>query len=64
MYVKECGKESLLCKVWMSVFCNIVLYELMGFYIEEKEIVYRGGVDIFVVNMKKEILKGVMVWIN
>ena len=59
-YAKECGKESLLCKVRMSVFRNIALYESMGFYIEEKEIVHRGGVDIPVVNMKKEILKGVM----
>ena len=59
-YAKECGKESLLCKVRMSVFRNIALYESIGFYIEEKEIVHRDGVDIPVVNMKKEILKGVM----
>ncbi|MDW4507679.1 GNAT family N-acetyltransferase [Priestia megaterium] len=59
-YAKECGKESLLCKVRMSVFRNIALYESIGFYIEQKEIVHRDGVDIPVVNMKKEILKGVM----
>lgn len=59
-YAKECGKESLLCKVRMSVSRNIALYESIGFYIEEKEMVHRGGVDIPVVNMKKEILKGVM----
>ncbi|MCU7707857.1 GNAT family N-acetyltransferase [Priestia sp. JV24] len=59
-YAKECGKKSLSCKVRMSVSRNIALYESMGFYIEEKEIVHRGGVDIPVVNMKKEILKGVM----
>ncbi|MGB3891325.1 GNAT family N-acetyltransferase [Priestia megaterium] len=59
-YAKEYGKESLLCKVRMSVFRNIALYESIGFYIEQKEIVHRDGVDIPVVNMKKEILKGVM----
>ncbi|MGG0034018.1 GNAT family N-acetyltransferase [Priestia megaterium] len=59
-YAKECGKESLLCKVRMSVFRNIALYKSIGFYIEQKEIVHRDGVDIPVVNMKKEILKGVM----
>jgi len=59
-YAKECGKVSLSCKVRMSVSRNIALYESMGFYIEEKEIVHRRGVDIPVVNMKKEILKGVM----
>lgn len=59
-YAKEYGKESLLCKVRMSVSRNIALYESIGFYIEEKEIVHRDGVDIPVVNMKKEILKGVM----
>jgi len=60
IYAKECGKESLSCKVRMSVSRNIALYESIGFYIEEKEIVHRDGVDIPVVNMKKEILKGVM----
>jgi ribosomal protein S18 acetylase RimI-like enzyme len=59
-YAKECGKESLSCKVRMSVSRNIALYESIGFYIEEKEIVHRDGVDIPVANMKKEILKGVM----
>ncbi|QTL48404.1 GNAT family N-acetyltransferase [Priestia aryabhattai] len=59
-YAKECGKESLSCKVRMSVSCNIALYESIGFYIEGKEIVHRDGVDIPVANMKKEILKGVM----
>jgi hypothetical protein len=44
----------------MSVSRNIALYESIGFYIEKKEIVHRGGVNIPVVNMKKEILKGAM----
>ncbi|PFQ78338.1 GNAT family N-acetyltransferase [Priestia megaterium] len=60
IYTKECGKESLSCKVRMNVSLNIALYESIGFYIEEKEIVHRDGVNIPVVNMKKEILKGVM----
>jgi ribosomal protein S18 acetylase RimI-like enzyme len=59
-YAKERGKESLSCKVRMNVSRNIALYESIGFYIEETEIVHREGVDIPVANMKKDSLKGVV----